>query len=165
MTFRSSLARYLRGVLEETSTQNGSDPLTSSPLSTPRTTTRSTRTSPATLEAGALAVVMETMKEMQRESWKETRELVVTILQGRELDPSMIPTEAPQPSRSSFDPPDYDAEGTEDLPGGIQAVFQRQEQEQNDVRLLRTEQEVLARQLDEARAAILDPQGPASELS
>jgi hypothetical protein len=170
MTFRQSLARYVRGLLlEETSPPAFSDPPTPSQESTPPTTTPSTRDrSNAISEAGLLTVVLETMERMNRENAQNTRELVIEILQGREIDPEILKAQAEaqsQPLRTSFDPPDYDAPGTDDLPGGIAAVFEREEQEADTVRQLRTQQEVLARQLDEARAMLTDPQGPGSELS
>jgi len=167
MTFRSSLARYLRGVLEEPLIQTTSNPPTSSPLSTPPTTTPSTTTSPVTLEAGVLGVVLETMERMQRENLREIRGMVSDILQGRETDAAVAQTMPMDPSASmmSFDPPDYDSPDLTDLPGGIQAIIGREEQETHDVRLLRTEQEVLAGQLEEARATLMDRQGPGSMLS
>jgi hypothetical protein len=117
-----------------------------------------------------LSVVLTTMREMQSEQLREMREMVLSILQGRPMDEAQLEAirsmqPEPQPSRMPYDPPDYDAPGTDDLPPGLQAVFQREEVEQDAVRLLRTEQEVLAQQLDEARAAILDPQGPVSDPS
>jgi hypothetical protein len=161
MSFRTSLARYVKGLLEEPSTPTISDPPTSNPLSTPPTTTPSTPTTSGTSEAGLLQVVLETMERMQRENLREIRGMVSDILQGREsLTTSTVSLANQAPSMMPFDPPDYDSPGTEDLPGGIQAVFERQDQEQHDVRLLRTEQEVLAYQLEEARAMIQDPQGP-----
>lgn len=164
MTLRASLARYVRGLLEEPSTPTVSDPPTPSQGSSPPTSTPSTTTpSNGTSEAGLLAVVLETLERMQRDSMRETRELVVTILQGREIDPSLIPAEEPPPSRMLFDPPDYDDPGTDDLPGGLQAVFEREESERETVRSLRDEQGILAQQLAQARAALGDPQGPAFE--
>jgi len=71
----------------------------------------------------------------------------------------------PSASMMSFDPPDYDSPDLTDLPGGIQAIIGREENETHDVRLLRTEQEVLAQQLDEARSMLMDRQGPGSMLS
>ena len=123
--------------------------------------TPSTPTSPVTSEAAVLGVVLETMERMQRESLREIRGMVSDILQGREVDSSQPPPTPSPPLKMSFDPPDYDSPGTEDLPGGIQAIFEREENEIHDVRLLRTEQEVLAQQLDQARAQLMDPQGPA----
>ena len=161
MTLRMSLARYVRGLLEEPSIPTISDPPTSNPSSTPPTTTPSTPTSPATSEAGVLGVVLETMERMQRENLKEIRGMVSDILQGRETDLAAAPPSLNQPSRMSYDPPDYDDPSMDDLPGGIQAIFEREENEIHDVRLLRTEQEVLAQQLDEARSMLKDPQGPA----
>lgn len=163
MTLRTSLARYVRGLLsEEPSTPNASSPPTQSPLSTPPTTTPSTPvTSPAISEAGLLQVVLETMERMNRENLREMRELTISILQGRDSDqPPTSDSTVPQNLREPYDPPDYDDPGTEDLPGGIQSIFERERQEQNDFRHLRTEREVLAAQLEESRAMISDPQGP-----
>jgi hypothetical protein len=118
-----------------------------------------------------LGVVLETMKEMQRENLREIRGIVGDILQGRPMDERQIEAmrlaaaSESQPSRTPFDPPDYDREETDDLPGGLQSVFERERMEQDDVRKLRTEQEVLASQLDEARAALTDPQGIGSVVS
>ena len=167
MTLRTSLARYVRGLLEEPSTPTTSPPPTSSPSSTPPTTTPSTTTSPVTSEAGVLGVVLETMERMQRENLREIRGMVSDILQGRENGggPNSAPSSPDQPLSLPFDPPDYDAPGVEDLPGGIQGVFAREEDETTTVRQVRTEQEVLAQQLDLARTALVDPQGPAFESS
>jgi hypothetical protein len=108
-----------------------------------------------------MRVVLETMERMQRENLREIRGMVSDILQGREVDSSPLPlTPSLPPSMMPFDPPDYDDPGTEDLPPGIQGVFRREDQEMIDVRHLRTEQEVLANQLAEARAMLMDPQGP-----
>ena len=165
MTFRAGLARYLRGLLDEPIPTTDAPP-TPNPLSTPPTTTPSTTTPPAISEAGVLAVVMQTMKEMQSENLREIRGMVSDILQGRETTTdSSPPPMVPQPSSMPFDPPDYDSPGVEDLPGGIQGVFAREEEETTTVRQLRTEQEVLAQQLDLARTALVDPQGPAFESS
>jgi hypothetical protein len=126
---------------------------------------------PATLEAGVLTVFMETVKEMQKEQMKETRELVLSILQGRPITdlnggaPSSAPSSQPDPSREPYDPPDYDSPDMGDLPIGIQSIFSREDQETTDLRHLRTEREVLDAQLAEARAALLDPQGPVSNGS
>lgn len=164
MTFRASLARYLKGVLEETSPPTSSPPPPPNPASTPTTTTESTTTS-AISEAGTLAVVLETLARMQTEQLRETREMVLSILQGRPMDPEqMAARPEPQPLRTPYDPPDYDHPGIEDLPGALQSVFEREDQEQHTLRTLRTEREVLSQQLDQARAALQDPQGPASGL-
>lgn len=121
-------------------------------------------------EAGTLAVVLETMRSMQEQNMRETRELVLSILQGRPMDEAQVAAmkaaaPEPQPSRTPFDPPDYDHPGIEDLPGSLQAVFTREEDEQNTLRSLRTEREVLSMQLDQARMALRDPQGPDSDTS
>jgi hypothetical protein len=165
MSLLSTMLRSLRELWEE-STPTLSPPPTSNPESTAPTTTPSTTTPPATLEAGLLGVVLQTMREMQSENLREIRGMVSDILQGREVDLSQLPpTEESRPSRTSYDPPDYDDPGTEDLPPGIQGIIAREEQETYDVRLLRTEQEVLARQRDEARAMLMDMQGPGSAPS
>jgi len=163
MSLRTSLARYVRGLLDEPSTPTTSGPPTSSPTSTPPTTTPPTTTTPVTSEAGVLGVVLETMERMQRENLREIRGMVTDILQGREQEvgPSSVTAVNPSASMMSFDPPDYDSPDLTDLPGGIQAIIGREEQETHDVRLLRTEQEVLSAQLDAARAQLMDPQGPA----
>jgi hypothetical protein len=115
--------------------------------------------------------MMEQMMKMHLEQIKEMRELVLSILQGRPMSetpsstPSTTSSASPDPSTAPFDPPDYDNPGTEDLPPGIQSIFAREDQEQVDLRHLRTEREVLDAQLEEARAAIMDPQGPAFENS
>lgn len=169
MTLRASLARYVRGLLsEDPPTLNGSSHPPPSPESTPPTTT--TSTTPAMSEAGTLAVVLETMRAMQEQNLREIRGIVTDILQGRPMDEAQMAAmkaaaPEPQPSRTPFDPPDYDNPGIEDLPGAIQAVFTREEDEQNTLRSLRTEREVLSMQLDQARAALRDPQGPDSDTS
>jgi hypothetical protein len=164
---RQSLARYLRGVLEE-STPTTSFPPPPSPESTPPTTT--TSTTPAISEAGTLAVVLETMRSMQEQNLRELRGMVMDILQGRPMSEAQIAAMAaaqpdPQPLRTPFDPPDYDHPGIEDLPGHLQSVFEREAGEQDTLRTLRTEREVLSMQLDQARAALADPQGPAFDPS
>ena len=171
MTIRQSLARYVRGLLsEETSTPPSSDPPTPSPESIPTTTTPNTRTTPAVIsEEGSLTSVMSIMRDMQRENLQEIRGMVMDILQGRPMDQSQPTTETmfgeKPPLRDSYDPPDYDSTDTSDLPEGIQSIFERHEQERQDLRHLRTEREVLSAQLDEARAMVMDPQGPAFDIS
>jgi hypothetical protein len=133
----------------------------------PPTTTPPTTTTPVTSEAAVLGVVLETMERMQRENLREIRGMVSDILQGREMTgTSMGSSPLPQVSLSvPFDPPDYDSPDLTDLPGGIQAIIGREEQETHDVRLLRTEQEVLNSQLEASRAMLTDLQGPGSVLS
>jgi hypothetical protein len=100
------------------------------------------------------------MATMQRETMETMRGMVMDILQGREQPPL---TEADQAlvSRTPFDPPDYDAPGTEDLPPGIQGIFHRQDQEDVEFRTSHSEPELLRNQLERARAAAgMDPQGP-----
>jgi hypothetical protein len=171
MTFRTSLARYLRGLLDEPLTPTTSSLPTPNPGSTPPTTTPSTKEPSSTSEAALLAVVLETMKEMQSENLREIRGMVTDLIQGRPMDEATLAAMAaaapqPPPSRMAYDPPDYDNPGTEDLPGGIQAVFEREQGEQDEMRRLRTESEILSLQLEEARArAGVQFQGPGSEPS
>jgi hypothetical protein len=103
----------------------------------------------------------EMMMTMIRESQRETRELVLSILQGRPSNGSTTQEAATQELTQMLIPPNYDDDSIP-LPGGIQAVFEREEMEQEDLRRLRTEQENLARQLEEARLNLTDPQGPGS---
>jgi hypothetical protein len=123
----------------------------------------------AASEAGLLAVVLQTMREMQSEQLRETREMVLSILQGRPMETSSGQTngsgEDRPPLKEPYDPPDYDSDDLTDLPEGIQSIFDRERQEVTDLRHLRTEREVLAAQLDEARAMLMDPQGPVSDPS
>lgn len=167
MTLRASLARYLSGLLEEISPPTSSRPPPPNLESTPLTTTKTT-TTPGISEAGTLAVVLETMRAMQEQNLREIRGMVTDILQGRPMTEveaqAAVRQVDPQPSRTPFDPPDYDNPGIEDLPGSLQSVFEREAGEQDAIRLLRTEREVLSHQLDLARAALVDPQGPASGL-
>ena len=171
MTFRQSLQRYVRGLLSEELPQPmPSDPPPPSPGLTPPITTPSSMMTSGISEAGLVQVVMQTMREMQTENLREIRGMVTDILQGRplsetELAARLASQPEEQPLRDSFDPPDYDSPDISDLPDGIQSVFERERIEQADLRNLRTEREVLAAQLDEARAMLMDPQGPASELS
>jgi hypothetical protein len=135
--------------------------------------TPSSRTTPSeTWEGGLIAAVLNTMREIQTEQLREMREMVLSILQGRPMtEPEIAAMQAAaaaeeQPSRTPFDPPDYDSEDITDLPGGIQEVFHREEEEVTDLRHLQTEHDVLARQREEARVALgMDRQGPGSTLS
>jgi hypothetical protein len=163
----------VRGLLEEPQTPPTSDRPTPSPESSPPTTTPSSRTTPPeTWEAGLLAAVLTTMREMQSEQLREMREMVLSILQGRPMTDQEIAAvkagaqAAEQPSKMPFDPPDYDSQDISDLPGGIQEVFHREDQEVTDLRHLQTEHDVLARQREQARVALgMDRQGPASTPS
>lgn len=163
MTLESVLGKMLVDLMGQH--PNGNHP-TPSPTSIPPTSMPSTPTETGGSEAVAmLQIVLATMERMQERTQRETRELVVTILQGRELTPQER-EELIQPSRTSFDPPDYDDPGTEDLPSGIQAVFEREQAEQDEVRSLRTEQEILARQRAEAREQLANLESPiGSEVS
>lgn len=105
------------------------------------------------------------MATMQRETMETMRGMVMDILQGREQPPL---TEADQVSvsRTRWDPPDYDAPGTDDLPPGIQGIFHRQDQEDVEFRTSHSEPELLRSQLERARAAAgMDPQGPNAATS
>ena len=101
------------------------------------------------------------MLTMQRESQRETRELVLSILQGRPSNGS-VPSDQAMSSPDQVPMPNYDDDSIP-LPRGIDSVFEREAAEEEEVRRLRTEQEGLARQLAEARMRLVtDPQGPDS---
>jgi hypothetical protein len=102
-----------------------------------------------------LDVVMTRMAQMMEQSQRETRELVVTILQGRDQTPEEREA-LTQPLSNSFDPPDYDDPSMEGLPGGIQAVFEREQSEIDELRRLQTEHDILEQQRAHARAALDD---------
>jgi hypothetical protein len=110
--------------------------------------------------------VLDRMGQMQAENLREIRGLVMDILQGREYTgptPEGEPVDQEVVSRTRFDPPDYDAPGTEGLPEGIAGVWDRHDQE--DVRMATSMSpgELLNAQLERARqAAGMDPQGPTS---
>ena len=112
-----------------------------------------------------LGVVIDKMAQMQADNLKEIRGMVMDILQGRETaGRALSEEEQVSASRTPFDPPDYDAPGTEDLPGGLAAVFERHETEDIEYRTSMSESELLSQQLERARqAAGMDPQGPTSE--
>lgn len=111
-----------------------------------------------------LAQVLDRMATMQQENLREVRGMVMDILQGREhTGPTPEPAEQEQLSRTRFDPPDYDAPGTEDLPEGIAGVWDRHETEDIQFQSSKSPGELLNEQLERARtAAGLDPQGPGS---
>ena len=110
---------------------------------------------------------MTMMTEFFEKSQAETRRLVMEILQGRETigeQKSSASLELGRLAPEPFQPPSYDQEDNGDLPAGLQAVFEREEAETTQMRLLQTEQALLAQQLKEARArAGMDEEGPSSE--
>lgn len=111
-----------------------------------------------------LAQVLDRMATMQQENLREVRGMVMDILQGREYSgPTPEPADQEQIQRTRFDPPDYDAPGTEDLPQGLAGVWDRHEQEEIQFATSRSPGELLNDQLERARqAAGLDLQGPTS---
>ncbi|MGA9527156.1 MAG: hypothetical protein WBS24_03460 [Terriglobales bacterium] len=122
-------------------------------------------------ELAMLERVMTTMAQMQQENLREVRGMVMDILQGREIpmtssNGTSVTEELEEAVRlrnSKFDPPDYDAPGTEDLPEGIAGVWERHDQEEIEFRTSKSPGELLSEQLERARtAAGLDPQGPGS---
>jgi len=134
------------------------------------TTTPSTPPPPATSQsdsqslASVLTTVMTTMERMQRESQKETKDLVLSILQGRQQTTSGPPDE--QLLIEQLRPPNYDSDTEMPLPTGIQAIFEREESEAEELRQLNTERDVLSSQLRNARLRVIaDPQGPGSMTS
>lgn len=137
---------------------------TPSPESSATTTTPSTRS--GTSEAVQLVTMMG---ELMEKSQAETRRLVMEILQGRESTGGPSSSESLSLGRLESEPfqvPDYDREANDDLPAGIQAVFHREDDETTQMRVLQTEQALLAQQLAEARRrAGMDEGGPRSEPS
>ena len=117
--------------------------------------------------------MLGTLAEMQRENLREVRGMVMDILQGREYSgpgedrgqgsTSEEIEEEVRARRSRFDPPDYDAPGTEDLPEGIAGVWDRHDMEDIHFTSSKSPGELLNEQLERSRtAAGLDPQGPGS---
>ncbi len=109
--------------------------------------------------------MIATLERMAENQAKEMRELAVTLLQGREPQPSTGATETsgilPQ------DPlvVDYDSEEIP-LSAGIQAQISREAAEARERDRLRRERQALLERFAEAREALrsqgIDPQGPAS---
>ncbi len=108
--------------------------------------------------------ILDRMATMQQDNLREVRGMVMDILQGREYTgPTTEPADQEQVSRTRFDPPDYDAPGTEGLPEGIAGVWDRHETEDIHMSTSMSPGELLNAQLERARqAAGLDPQGPTS---
>jgi hypothetical protein len=133
------------------------DPPTPSPTSMTSTPTPNGNIVPP----DPLVKVTELMLTMMKESQRETRELVLSILQGRPENGST--TTNPQSNGQapeSVPMVNYDDDSIP-LPGGLMSVLDREQREEEEVRLLRSEQEGLARQLAEARMRLIqDPQGP-----
>jgi hypothetical protein len=165
VTFKTWLGRQLRELLNEPPDPPPPPPM-SNPESIPSSPIPNTRVSqPTSAEPDMLVRLVEMMSASQRETMREVRGMVMDILQGRERPP-LSEEEQLLASRTPFDPPNYDSPGTEDLPEGIAAVFNREEQETIDYRSSHSERELLNDQLERARAiAGLNPQGPAAEPS
>ena len=130
----------------------------------PSPTSMTSTTTPSTSTADPLVQMTTLMMTMMRESQRETRELVLSILQGRPstgaepLVPSMS-------SPSTLEAPNYDDDSIP-LPSGIEAVFSREEMEAEELRRLQTEQQRLRDQLRDTQLRLLtDPQGPGSMSS
>jgi len=119
-------------------------------------------TTPSTTTPDPLIEVTRMMLTMQRESQREMKDLVLSILQGRPTNGSTPTSETAQELSQMLLTPNYDDDSIP-LPRGIDSVFEREAAEEEEVRRLRTEQEGLARQLAEARMRLVtDPQGPDS---
>jgi hypothetical protein len=164
VTFRSWLGKQIRELAAEPEIPVA--PPTPSPESPPSSPTLNGRTTPATSEEPAVSLqLVQMLGEMQKETMREVRQMVVDILQGREQPPLSEQDQA-SVSRTRFDPPDYDAPGTDDLPLGIQGIFHRQDMEEVEFRTSHSEPELLRNQLERARAvAGMDPQGPSAAPS
>ena len=164
MTWRTWLGQVIRDLAAQPAPEV---PLpTPNQESTPPSPTPNTRTSePTSVDQSVSLQLVEMMGRMQAETMKEVRGMVMDILQGRERPP-LSEEELASVSRTPFDPPDYDAPGTQDLSEGIAAVFSRQDQEDVEFRTSHSEPELLKSQLERARmAAGLDAQGPTPEPS
>jgi hypothetical protein len=116
------------------------------------------------------AAMLNILREMMQEERRETRKLVMEILQGREPvilnGDSTLPPPADQEraERLRFDPPDYDDPSND--PEWMVAVGEREDRETSEMRQLQTEQALLNGQLRDLRErAGLDSQGPSSEPS
>lgn len=152
MTFRTALARYVKDLLNE------DDPRPKSHLSTTSTPTPNGSTAPPPQDP--MIRMTELMLTMQRESQREMKDLVLSILQGRPQENGHQEMTPEAMAAQTLLAPDYDDESIP-LSGGLMSVLDREQREEEEVRLLRAEQEGLARQLAEARTRLIqDPQGP-----
>jgi hypothetical protein len=133
----------------------------------PSPTSMSSTTTPSTNHTAPdpLVQVMEMVVKMNQDSARETRELVLSILQGRPSSDSQSHNGVLH-SPETLPIPNYDDESIP-LPSGIMGVFSREEEEAEELRQLQTEQQRLKDQLRDARMAMLlkDPQGPDSMTS
>ncbi len=164
MTFRTWLRSQLLDLLQEPETP--AVPPTPNPESPPSSPILNGRTTPVTSVEPAVSLqLVQMLAQMQAETMKEMRQMVIEILQGRERPP-MSEEEQASVSRTRFDPPDYDAVGVEDLPPGIQGIFHREDREEIEFRTSHSEPELLRNQLERARSAAgMDPQGPSAAPS
>ena len=168
MTFRASLARYLRGVLEEPSTPTTLSHPMPNPESTPTTTTPSTTTSGIS-EVGTLAVVLETMRTMQEQNLREIRGMVMDILQGRALTPEEYGGGAPSGATTLADavrPAGLRQPGDRGSAGEPPSSVREENSEQDQLRQIADGARGFVRlQLDSGQGSgLVDPQGPASGL-
>lgn len=168
MTFRAWLGKQIRELAADPTTASPPSPQSSSPGLSPSSPTLNGKGSvSSSADLAMLERVLDRMATMQQENLREVRGMVMDILQGREYtgppaDPLSEEVQE-QLSRTRFDPPNYDAPGTEDLPEGLAAVWARHDEEDIHFQTSKSPGELLNEQLERARrAAGMDPQGPAS---
>lgn len=157
---REAIAEEVSLSLQQLSESLRSLPAPSAPpessSSSPTSPTPSTRPTPSSDETptSILMEMMRTIRDLTVESQRETRALVMDILQGREQPTGPRVTEqiATEPSTSS----DYDSIP---LSPAIQAVLEREEEETNDLtlqQLLLTERRLLQERLASVQGEIRD---------
>ena len=162
MTFKTWLGRSLREALEAAPAPV--DPQMPNQESTIPTTTPSTNGTPSELAtlANLMTTTLASLERMQANHEREMRETVISILQGRPMEQSTMTPPDPEAiaAQMALLPPNYDDDSMP-LPGGIQSVLAREEDESEQMRQLLTERGRLEAQLAEAQMRLLsDPQGP-----
>lgn len=163
MTFRAAFRRYLTELLNDAPAP--ADRPTPNQESTIPTTTPSTNGTPPselTTLANLMTTTLASLERMQANHEREMRETVISILQGRPMDQSAMTPPDPEAVAAQMEllPPNYDDDSMP-LPGGIQSVLAREEDESEQMRQLLTERGRLEAQLAEAESRLLsDPQGP-----
>lgn len=156
-TLAIAAAAGLLGVFLSRSTSRSSGPGTSTPTATPSSPTTPTTTETPTTE------MFRAMADMAAAQARETRELVVTILQGREMPASTGETSPTTPTPLALT--DYDDDSIP-LSAGIAEQISREAAERQEQDRLRRERQALmqewAKVTERMRANGIDPQGPVS---
>jgi hypothetical protein len=171
VTFRIWLRRQILALLAEPPESPPAPPTSNREWIPSNLTQNGKISAPSSADPDTLERILGTMAQMQADNLREVRGMVMDILQGREM-PAVSSNgtaateeleEAIRARASKFDPPNYDAPGTEDLPEGIAGVWDRHDQEDIQFQSSKSPGELLNEQLERARrAANLDPQGPGS---